>query len=582
MLTLSLITTALALPADGGIQIAMYRPGATFVEQMIGDQSFDILKELVSSEAACYDEVGIRDLNVHIPLGDAEISFFQDALSVDLFFDQIHGEDMVIFGEDDDWFDVCPSFEIDFHSFQITDARVRLTMQPWIDGDAVMLEVLGEPIVSGTITTDIDWVPDTLILGFIEEKIWEVVSEKLAEAIPAMVSEAVDTSLYAGQLGDLGVDVELTDVSVGPFAMVVGMDLAAEWNGESCLVVNAPDEPEGRSPEFDYGSGNGSAIGLGLTERQLNGLLLSAWSDGLLCFEYGPLSGALDAVGDAISDPVDNAEIELEFGAPPVVRLDPDRLRLKLDQFHFALIGDIEGEPTEFIRLDANIEAAIELRVDPEISSIVLDLVYVDLQITDFQADALLSDQAGAQERLIAFIEGWVMEVVGSRIQQVPVYGSLFHAADIFIRLDTVEATNGGLLLQASLFDGDDPAVDTEPPNTEARIASATHEVLHLEWKGSDDKNEALLFSWRIDGAEWSDWTGGSGEQLAAPEIGAHIIEVRARDAWHNVDPSPALIAFEIPAPDKAEEGCMCTASAAKSSLLGWLMLPLLWVRRRR
>jgi hypothetical protein len=265
-----------------------------------------------------------------------------------------------------------------------------------------------------------------------------------------------------------------------------------------------------------------------------------------------------------------------------VILLDPDRLRLNLNQFHFALLGDVEGEPTEFIRLDADIEAAIELRVDPEISSIVLDLVYVDLQITDFQADALLSDQAGAQERLIAFIEGWVMEVVGSRIQQVPVYGSLFHAADIYIRMDTVEATDGGLMLRASLFDGDDPAVDTEPPNTEARIASATDEVLNLEWKGSDDKDEELLFSWRIDGAEWSDWTGGAGEQLAAPAIGAHIIEVRARDAWHNVDPSPALLAFEIPAPDKAEEGCMCTAVAAKSSLLGWLMLPLLWVRRRR
>jgi hypothetical protein len=582
MLALSLITTALALPSEAGVQLALYAPGAELAGETIGSQVFDIAEPLVSGEAACYDAVGIRDLNVHIPVREAYVELLEGAISVDIFFEQIHGEDMILFGEDEDWLDVCPSFETEFHSFQLNDARVRLTLQPWVDGDSVHLDVLGTPIISGEITTDIEWVPDVLITSFVEEAIWDAVSGRVTEAIPALVGELVDTSLYAGDVGDLRVAVDLVDVEIDSDAMVIGMDLDAEWRGESCLVMNPPTEPIGRTPSVDFGKGDGSDIGLGLTERQLNGLLLGAWADGLLCFEYGPLSGVLDAVGDSLSEPLEQAELELSFGAPPAFRLDSGRIRLDLNEFHIALIGMLDGLPVELFKLDADIEAAVELSVDADISSIVLSMVYVDLKVSELQADALLSEQDGAEERLVSFIEGWVMETVGARLQEVPLYGTLLNASSIFIRLDSVQVDNGALMMTASLFDADDSAVDTEPPNTEARIVSAGSDILELQWRGSDNKHEGLSYSWRIDGAEWSSWTQEERAEIPSPDFGPHIIEVRARDGWYNVDPSPAILSFEIPGPaEDKDDGCACSTST-QSPALSCLLLPLLWVRRRR
>jgi len=582
MLALALFSVAHALPVDGGVQVALYETGGDFAEEILSAQAFDIEEPIVSGEAACYDAVGIENLNVHIPIQSADIRFSQDILSIDIFFDEIHGEDMVIFGQDDDWADACPSFELDFHSFQITNGRVHLALAPRIEDNAVQMEVASTPVISGEIQTDIDWVPDTLILSFIEDKIFEVLSEKIQEAVPGLVSEYVDTSLYADQIGDLALDVDLSDIEIGPHALMVGLNLDAEWRGESCLVTGAPESPEGRSPDIDFGTGDGSALGVGLTEHQINGLLLGAYSDGLLCFEHGPLSGALDALGDSIGAPIEDPELEVDFGGPPTLRLDEDRMRLRLDDFHLALTGTVDGVETEFLGLDANIEAAVEISVDQEISAIVLDLVYVDLDLKAFQADALLSDREGAEDRMVAFLEGWVMDVVADRVQNVALYSSLFHAMNYFIRLDAAGAINGGLLLRASLFDGDDPQVDTSPPQTQVRILSATDTELQAEWKGTDDKADALSYAWRIDGGEWSAWTAETWGILPAPAPGTHFLEVRSRDGWSNVDPTPALLAFEIVAPAEKDEGCMCASSRAPLGGLAWLVLPALWVRRRR
>jgi len=581
MLSLLLIPTALALPSDGGIQVAMYKPGADFAESLIEGQSIDFAEDVLGAEVGCYDQVGIRDLNIHIPVGDAELEFADDTLTVDVIFDQIHGEDMVIFGEDGEWLDVCPGFETNFNSFQITNGHIRLTLEPQIEEGTVQMDVIGTPIISGNITTDIDWIPEELILTFVEDAIWSTLSDTLSEQIPELVTEYLNTTRYAGQFGNLDMSVEVVEVRVQEEYFAMGMDLNVEWNGESCLVMNAPEEPEGRTPLIDFGDGDGSDLGIAITERQLNALLLGAYADGLLCFEFGPLAGTLDAVDDSISDPVEDAELDIRFDAPPIMRMDEDRLRMDLDDFHLSLSGKVEGEDIQFFSLDADIEAAVELRVDSDISAVVLDLVYLEVDISDFQADPLLSDKDGAKERLLGFLDDWILETVAGQLQQVPLYGSLLHAADIFIRLDETGAIDGGLLIQASLFSSDDPEVDTEAPDTQARVSETSLTTVTIEWEGEDDKADALTFSWRINEGEWSDWLGGEETSVPAPPPGTHILEVRARDDWNNIDPSPALIAFEI-VEEEEEKGCRCSTAAPPSGALAWLMLPLLWVRRRR
>ena len=68
---------------------------------------------------------------------------------------------------------------------------------------------------------------------------------------------------------------------------------------------------------------------------------MNATTDGLLCFEFGPLAGTLDAVDDSISDPVEDAELDIRFDAPPIMRMDEDRLRMDLDDFHLSLSGKV-------------------------------------------------------------------------------------------------------------------------------------------------------------------------------------------------------------------------------------------------
>jgi hypothetical protein len=360
------------------------------------------------------------------------------------------------------------------------------------------------------------------------------------------------------------------------------MDIDVDWTGDACEMPTAA-PVEGRSPELDLSNSEGSAIGVGITELQLNQMFHSAWSDGLLCFDDGPLEGALDAIGDGLGAEVSDGQVNITFGAPPILRIDDDRLRLSLNNFGFEFTGEVDGQDTNFVALEANIEAAVELRVDHAVSSLVLDLVYVKLDINTIEADTLVTDREGAEERLLAFIEGWVMDVVSDRVGSIVLYGNTFHAADVYIRVDTLQAENGGLATRASLFHEDDPAVDTEAPNTSARLNSMGAETMEVGWMGEDNKNESLAFSYRLNDDDWSPWTAEPTATIDLPEPGAHTMLVRARDSWMNVDPTPALLALEVPVPvDNAKQGCMCSATSARGTRLAWLgLIPLLWIRRR-
>jgi hypothetical protein len=139
--------------------------------------------------------------------------------------------------------------------------------------------------------------------------------------------------------------------------------------------------------------------------------------------------------------------------------------------------------------------------------------------------------------------------------------------------------------MRGSLFHGDDPAVDTVAPDTEARIIHASEEALTVEWRGDDNKPDALAFSWRIDEEGWSAWTADAVGEIPLPDPGQHVLLVRARDAWMNTDASPAIVAFGVDEPSAADEklGCMCSTGSATPIKLAWLgLLPLLWLRRRQ
>ena len=175
------------------------------------------------------------------------------------------------------------------------------------------------------------------------------------------------------------------------------------------------------------------------------------------------------------------------------------------------------------------------------------------------------------------------MDALAARLDNVPLYGNLFHLSDIFLRIDEVSAQTGALRVLGSLYNADDPEVDIEAPDTLAWIDSATNRWLTLLWAAEDNKDGPFAYSWRIDSESWSTWTSEAGEVIPTPSEGNHILEVRARDAWLNVDPSPTMILFRVEPPFDEGKGCGCASTVAPRQAVLWVFICMvLGVWRRR
>jgi hypothetical protein len=583
MLSFLIMNAAVAATVQGGVQVAAFPSALDFAENRLKGEVFSVYREEATGEdVACFDEVGIRDLNVEVPIDNAEFHFDEDTIVINIHFGLVHGEDMVLFGIDDDTFDACPSFETDFYSFSLESGRLLVELAPSMVEGRLDLEVRGNPSFTGDISTDIENVPDTLILAFIEDRIFETVEGLILEKVPELTTALVGSSLYVDKIGSLGLDVQLTDLAVDN-TLMVGMDVDATWLGDGCPISGVADGPTGRDPSVDFEGGNDSNLGVAVTEYQINRLFHGAWEDGLFCFEAGPLNEVIEVVEGALSGTAENSEVELDFKYSPHFEIEENRITLTIEGLHLAVYGELDGESRALIGLDADIVLEAEIRIDPEISSFVFSLVNAELELDTLIADPLVQDPDGLSERLAIFLEGWAMDSLAARMDNVPLYGNMFQASDIFLRIDEIRAQAGAVSVLGSLYNADDPEVDTEAPDTSARIASATNTQLTVQWTGEDNKEGPLAYSWRIDYESWSPWTSDSGESMSTPNEGSHVLEVRARDAWLNVDPTPSMIVFRVDPPFEKAKGCGCASTPTPRQTIPWVfMCMVLGVSRRR
>lgn len=577
-----LISSAWAATVNGGIQVAAFPSALEFASEALTGQTLNVGEDEVSgADVACYDTVGIQDFNVEIPLDGVDLEYNDDTLIVDIHFGRIHGEDMVLFGADDDTWDACPSFNTAINSVSLERGRLLVEFAAGMSDGEFILEIVETPTFTGDIDTDIDWVPDALVLAFVEDTIFDTVEDLIVERVPEIAMGLLGNSLYAGQIGDIDLDVQLSDVQMQN-ALMIGMDVDAAWLGEGCPVSGVLEEPGGLSPRVDFGNNVESDIAVAITEHQINRLFFGAWEDGLLCFEAGPLYAAVETIEDLLGETIPNSDVELSFNRAPQFQIDDGRMTMVIDGLHLGVFGDVNGEQQSIVGLDASLRLAMEIRVDRTLSSFVFDLTSVDLDLETLVAAPLISDRDAVSERLIAFLEGWAMATLADRIADVPIYGNLFEMAGIFLRVDQTRATQGAVQVFGTLYESDDPEVDTEPPDTQARIAKANASKVHLAWNAVDNRDGPFAYSWRIDSGSWSYWSSEDGDSFATPDPGEHIIEVRARDAWLNVDLSPSVILFEVDTPaDK--KGCGCASTrGGMGALPAFLCALFLGVGRRR
>lgn len=95
------------------------------------------------------------------------------------------------------------------------------------------------------------------------------------------------------------------------------------------------------------------------------------------------------------------------------------------------------------------------------------------------------------------------------------------------------------------------PTEDRYPPDTlitegPSDGSLVCQEPVRFRWTGTDDATlpQDLVFRWRLNGGDWSEWTSQTSIELTGLSEGEHTFEVQARDGAQRVDETPASLTF--------------------------------------
>jgi hypothetical protein len=267
--------------------------------------------------------VGIRDFQLEVPVEEVEVTLREHYLDVRVEFGTIHGEDMEVYSIDADYFDTCVEFESELRYLTVTDGVFEASLQPRVEAGELVLEVLGEPAVTGDLDMDIAWFPDDLVLYFYEETIFETMSEAARGMIPELAATAFDASMLSGAYDDYSVTATLDDAQITTDAVWVGADLEATWLGSASCDPGQEQPGAGREPALDMSDAAGSTMAVGLTEWQLNALLRQLQADGFFCFDPERMDYVYEAVEELFDPGVVDLAASADIGQPPIVVVEP-------------------------------------------------------------------------------------------------------------------------------------------------------------------------------------------------------------------------------------------------------------------
>ncbi|MEE2750329.1 MAG: hypothetical protein VX519_02795 [Myxococcota bacterium] len=585
-----LAMTATAAPVEEGVQLAVFPDGADFAGHFMEGQVFDVALDEVALEYGCYDTLGVLDFNLNVPVESMSIDLLSQEISVTVTFGTILGEDMVLFGEDEDWFDVCPAFTTNFRYAQVDDLVIKLALLPSIEDGDLSLSLARDVIATGSLHTDIEWVPDALILPLVEDMIWETLEQTATEMIPDMVASYWDKDMISGSVFDFDLSARLDNANISAQALQMGATLEANWTGSSqCSIANHEPEDHGRSPSLDFGNGNGADLGIGITEGQLNQLFRQAWSDGFLCFPEDRMDLVFEMVRPLIDPEVGGLAPSAIFSEIPVLSIDSGRATAMFPSLKLEIRGEIDGREVELVALDADLNTTVEIGLEPALTALTMTVHDLDLSFKYLRADYLLSDTEEATEHLKAFLRNWVADWVSSQVQGLALFATQFHFLDTTIRLDDISYEDGAMKMFIKLYDEDDPDVDRLPPDTSVELLYTNPQTRQaiIGLGGVDDREGPLAYAVQLNGEGWSSWQLEDSFVIEDSWHSDVLVEVIARDNWLNVDPSPAsfIVNLNDPFDGTGEElrGCGCSGSPSpRNGFMGlFVALTALAYRRR-
>lgn len=580
------IVPASAGVVEGGIRAAVFPQGLRFVEEQLSGLDYALDYPELSGEYDCYQQIGVRNVNLDIPIDEVDLWSEDGVLSVIVRFGTIRGEDMDLYGESEDWFDYCVSFDTTIEYINLEDARVSLDLRPVIRDGELELELASTPSVTGDLDTDISWFPDDLALYWFEDTLFELVGEGLGDALPGTIAPLLSDALLGVQYDNFTVAVGLDDVAIDLDGVVLSASPEVSWSGdEGCPYEGRERGGSGRTPEITFRD-DGAEIAVGVSEGMVNELFQEAWLDGFFCFSEGDVDGLLDLLRGYFSPEVVGLAGSASLGAPPALYIDEGGIRLVLENLQLDITGVLDGQEVSLLSLNGDIEGSLEPSVDRDLSALRLTLHELSLDVVRLQAEYFVSDEPDAEENIASFAENWVSAWANEQTSSFVLFDTLYNVFDVVIQVDRIEYQDGAVAVYVDLYDSGDPEVDTEPPETEAQLVSTGADSASLSFRGTDDREGALAFSYSVDGSSWSAWSTETLVTIEGLPPSSYAVDVIARDQWLNVDPTPAQVRFELAGPaaepvEQAPEGCGCTSSRGAGSW-GWLgLLALVGLRRR-
>jgi hypothetical protein len=584
-------TSALAgSTVDGGLQAAIYEDGLDFGEELLEGQEFQVTQSEIGGQASCYDYVGIRDFNLNIPIDRVSASFTNEGIYFVVNFGVIQGEDMVVFGEDEDFWDLCIGFEKDLKYVQVDDTILEATVRPVITNGDLSVEFVGDPIIEGEITSDTSGFPDDLVLYFFEDNLWDMIAEKSEGMLTAAVDAYWRQGLLSGEFYDVDFSVDLVDMDVYNDALITGADLNAEWIYEPVCIPGIAETARDSEPSIDFGDGQGSSIGLGLTEGNLNRVFRELWEQGFLCFPDERMDLVYDMVGELFDPNVGGLEASAVLYTEPTVKMTKNGATITIDHFSLSISGEQNNEQVKLLSMTGDLNGRLDLGLDPVLTALTVSLHDMELEIQDFEAKHLVSSNPNAEAHLASFIEGWLFRWVTEELDGISLFNTQFNAFGAIARADDIQWNKNYMLLLVSLYDENDPAVDRTPPETtldNMEVNNASQSAT-FTYSGKDDRSGGLSYSYRIDGGSWSGWSVSQDASFDEILPGTHVFEVKAKDSWLNEDTSPAEISFAITVketPDNERPGlanCNCSSQPTRAHGYWAMFLGLVCLRRRR
>ncbi len=559
LVALALVSSSAgAAPVIDAVQAQIHPAGLGFLSSELSDSTWAIAPDgPVVFDYGCY-ELTIENLDLALVFGPVSLVAGSNRLALDAEVVSAEGRDMRLDARGTGG--ACITFGTDIEEVTVRDMTVNGELFPRIVDDQLAVTFFEPLQLDADVSIDLAQLPDFVeegLLLFLEDALLNFAVTELEEQLPDLLAGlTVDGFLYQTEIAGFSLGIlpsAVTSSEEGLYASAT-VDLGGD---------GGPGRRVDLSPRGD------SHIAVGLTEALVEEVAVAA-------FDQGLIQPGSDTTGDLFRDLLEglglgtDLQVQLGTNVAPRVRIADGVMAIALPQTSLSIRN---AEDELLLSLDVDLDGLLELRVDA--GSLRLTAHELVASITRLDASRVLEE---GPENLQGFLEGWAVRAAAAALEDLEIYESHFEALGYVLRVDESAFEDQAALAWATLFRSDDPRVDRTPPDTtgQVRLDGA---VLRATFSGTDDREGPLVYSYRVNGGSWSTWSADT-EAVVAASPGANRFEVKARDIWHNEDPTPAGGTVEFV---DATGGCGCTPTGAPSSGLGGLaLLGWLFARRRQ